>query len=102
MAGLDIDPLSTRPVPHDGQAHCRLCATVDPHAGHDWCPAVSGLVCDSCCHRVLLGDMGRLALAALDPTDDGEGAGQCAGCERGQQWFAIHVLGHVPRGTLPS
>jgi hypothetical protein len=65
MAGLDTDPLPFAPPPRDGQAHCRLCATTEPDADHDWCRAASGLVCEACCHRVLLGDFGRIVASAL-------------------------------------
>jgi hypothetical protein len=102
MAGLDTDPLPFKPSPQDGQARCRLCATSDPRAEHDWCRAVSGLVCQDCCHRVLLGDLGRLMAITYGGGDVELGLGACAECERGQRWFAHQVLGVVTRGALPS
>jgi hypothetical protein len=102
MAGLDTDPLPLTPVPQDGQARCRLCATGDPDAGHDWCRAVSGLVCEACCHRVLLGDFGRVMAVAFGAADAEPSLGACAECERGQRWFARQVLGAVTHGNLPS
>ena len=102
MAGLDTDPLQLTPAPHDGLAHCVLCATVDPHAEHDWCRAISGLVCEACCQRVLVGDLGRLMAAMLGASDAEPQFGPCAECERGTRWFARHILGHLADGTLPS
>lgn len=108
MAGLDTEPLEPRPAPHDGQALCRVCATPDADADHDWCAAASALVCKTCCQRLLLGDVGRMmAISAgvAEPDEDG-GSGQplvaCAECERGQRWFADHVLGFMTRDSLPS
>lgn len=105
MAGLDTDPLERTRLPHDGQARCRVCASAEADAGHEWCPEVSGLVCRACCQRILLGDLGRvmamaLGIAAGDEPSDGLGA--CAECERGGQWLAQHALGLVGGDSLPS
>jgi hypothetical protein len=102
MAGLDTDPLHQAPPLQDGEARCRLCATAEPEAEHDWCRAASGLVCDACCHRVLLGDLGRIMAAAFGGADPDDSLGACAECERGQRWFARQVLGAVTPRTLPS
>lgn len=106
MAGLDTDPLQTRPEPHDGQALCRVCSSADAEAGHDWCAAASGLVCRTCCQRLLLGDVGRMmavSMGVAEPEDeDREPLGACAECERGRRWFAQHMLGFMARGSLPS
>jgi hypothetical protein len=103
MAGLDTEPLSYPDPPHDGQARCRVCATGSPEAGHEWCDALSGLVCADCCQTVLLGDLGRLLAMTLDGRAEPVIAqSACARCERGQRWFAGHVLGVMTRGTLPS
>ena len=105
MAGLDTDPLDLRPDPHDGLAVCLVCATPDADAEHDWCAAESGLVCRTCCQRLLLADVGRLmaiSMGVAPPEDGPDALGACADCERGRRWFADHVLGYMSRGTLPS
>jgi hypothetical protein len=106
MAGLDTEPLEPRPEPHDGLALCRVCATPDADAGHDWCEAAGGLVCRTCCRRRLLGDVGRMmavSAGVAEPDEDTFGAlGACATCERGQRWFARHVLGFMTRGSSPN
>jgi hypothetical protein len=106
MAGLDTDPL--RPVhrPHDGQARCRVCTDADAAAEHEWCAAVSGLVCRSCCQRILLGDLGRLMAVAAGAValgdDTGEDPGACASCERGGRWLAHNALGLTDSRRMPS
>jgi hypothetical protein len=106
MAGLDADPLRPAPTAHDGQARCRVCTDADASAEHEWCAAVSGLVCRSCCHRFLLGDLGRvmaIALGAVGPGQDpGEDLGPCSTCERGGRWLAQNALGLTDRRTMPS
>lgn len=106
MATLDTSPLAQTSDRFDGEARCRLCATARPAAGHDWCPTVSGLVCDECCQHMLFGSLSRLMGAALSgasgTTDVGPLIGACASCERGQRWFAQHVLAMVQPGEQPS
>lgn len=102
MADLDTDPLSLTALPHDGEARCRLCASADAEARHDWCMAVSGLVCQTCCHRILLDDLGRLMSAAMGGCSSGDDALTCAECERGQRWIAGHVLGALRHGMWIS
>jgi hypothetical protein len=102
MAGLDTDPLHMARVAQDGQARCLLCSTVEPAAEHDWCRAASGLVCEDCCHRVLLGDLGRILASAFSGSGPDPELGACAECERGQRWFARQVLGAMTPRTLPS
>jgi hypothetical protein len=83
-----------------------VCATPDADAEHDWCAAASALVCRTCCQRLLLGDVGRLMAVSAGIAAPDEQApdplGACAECERGQRWFAQHVLGFMTRDSLPS
>jgi len=69
VAGLDHTPIDIdRPV-WDGQAVCRICATHDAEAEHEWCAATNALVCRDCCHRVLAGHVALIVtegVAALD------------------------------------
>lgn len=105
MAGLDTDPLTPETRPHDGQARCRVCTDADASADHEWCAAVSGLVCRTCCQRILLGDLGRVmaaAMGATGPLDDADGLGACATCERGGAWLAQNALGFSDSRTMPS
>lgn len=105
MAGLDAEPLKPRADPHDGVATCCVCTTADAEAEHDWCAATSGLVCRSCCQRLLLDDVGRLmaiSMGAAPPAETPEALGACAECERGRRWFAQHVLGYMTQGSAPS
>jgi hypothetical protein len=102
MADLDSEPLSRTAPPHDGEARCRLCASADPQAHHDWCEAVSGLVCQSCCNRILLRDLGRLMSAAMGACTSDDEPMTCANCERGQQWIAGYVLSTLGHGTWVS
>lgn len=102
MAGLDDEPLTHGPGRHDGMAACRLCSSTDASADHGWCAASGGLVCDSCCRRVLLGDVSGLRLPApeTDLADDAETIiSACLGCERGQRWYANLMLERVTRGV---
>ena len=104
MAGLDHTPIDTdRPV-WDGQAVCRICATHDAEAEHEWCAATNALVCRDCCHRVLAGHVALIVtegVAALDE-DVPASVEACAGCDRGRRWFASHVAGLMTRGTPPN
>lgn len=106
MAGLDTDPLRCEPAPHDGQARCRVCTDSDASAEHEWCAAVSGLVCRTCCHRILLSDLGRVMAVALGATGPGEDSpedlGACATCERGSLWLARNALGLTDSRSMPS
>jgi hypothetical protein len=102
MAQLDTDPLPQVEPPHDGMARCRRCATIDPGAGHDWCQATQGLVCESCCHHVLLGNLGRIMSGSFESDGSEQQLSVCAECERGQRWFASQVLDAVTPRHLPS
>jgi len=102
MADLDNEPLVRTALPHDGEARCRVCTCADAEARHDWCTTVSGLVCEECCHRILLGDIGRLMSAAMGGPAPDDAAPTCAECERGQRWVAGHVLGALRHGGRPS
>jgi hypothetical protein len=107
MAGLDADPLaSSAPRPHDGQARCCVCTDADASAEHEWCAAVSGLVCRTCCQRILLGDLGRVMAAAMGASepchDAAEALGPCAECVRGGRWLAQNALGLGDGRTMPS
>ena len=101
MADLDTDPLSRTALPHDGEVRCRLCASADPTACHEWCQAISGLLCESCCQRILLGDLERLMSAAMGGPLP-ESTLRCAECERGQRWITGHVLSAIRHVTRPS
>jgi hypothetical protein len=83
-------------------ARCRRCATVDPGAEHDWCEAAQGLVCESCCHHVLLGNLGKLMTGSLGADGLERELSVCAECERGQRWFAHQVLDAATPRQLPS
>lgn len=106
MAGLDTDPLRQPPHPHDGQARCRVCTDADASAEHEWCAAVSGLVCRSCCQHILLSDLGRVMAAAAGAIALADGAGEdlgtCASCERGGRWLAHNALGLTDSRRMPS
>ena len=90
---------------HDGALRCALCADASPDAGHDWCPAAEGLVCETCCRRVLLGKDTRLyAIAAtrVDGDDSVENLSvACFGCDRGRRWFAEQLHRRLGSGTEP-
>jgi hypothetical protein len=83
-----------------------VCTDADASAEHEWCEAVSGLVCRNCCHRILLGDLGRvmaIALGAVSPGEDpAQDLGPCATCDRGGKWLAQNALGLTDRRTMPS
>lgn len=106
MAGLDTDPLKPAARPHDGQARCHICTDADASAEHDWCAAVGGLVCRSCCQRILLNDLGRLmavAVGAVAADDDAaKDLGPCSECERGGRWLAHNALGLTDSRRMPS
>jgi hypothetical protein len=106
MAGLDTDPLRHTPRPHDGQARCAVCTDPDASAEHEWCKVVGGLVCRSCCQRILLGDLGHVMAVALGAVAPGvgpaEGPGACASCDRGGRWLARNALGLTGRWSMPS
>ena len=105
MADLDGVPLERVPPRHDGLAACRLCSSSDAAAGHAWCPAAGGLVCDTCCRRVLLGEDTRLyAIAATRPDGDETVetlVSACFGCERGRRWFSEQLQNRLGRGPAP-
>jgi len=102
MAELDLQPIPARPAPHDGEVRCGVCATADADAAHEWCPAVSRLVCDDCCHRTLIGDVGRHMAAAFAGAGQAPVVTACSRCERGQAWLAGEVLDAMANETLPS
>lgn len=104
MADLDRTPIAWTPDRHDGLAACRLCSSADAEAGHDWCPVTEGLLCESCCRRVLTGDAPGLTAAVADPDspDDLENViVTCISCERGRRWFAQQVGEYLGRGSAP-
>ncbi len=105
MADLDGVPLERVPPRHDGLAACRLCSSSDAGADHDWCPAAEGLVCETCCRRVLLGEDTRLyAIAAtrVDGDDSVENLSiACFGCDRGRRWFAEQLQRRLDGGAKP-
>jgi len=105
MAGLDETPLPMAAARHDGLASCRLCASGDAAADHDWCPAVGGLVCEACCRRALVGDDSRLyaiSAARAEGTETAEDlAAACMGCARGRRWFEEQLRLRRPEGGEP-
>jgi hypothetical protein len=104
MADLDRTPPERLPLRHDGLASCRLCASADAAAEHDWCPASEGLVCEACCRRVLLGDPSRLevAMGDADSPDVFETLiTTCLSCERAKRWYAEQVYGRFAGGVGP-
>lgn len=102
MAHLDLEPAPPAPEPHDGEVRCGVCASSDPAAAHEWCAATSRLVCDECCHRMLLTDMGRHMAAAFSGEGRQPVPTACTRCERGQAWLAGEVLDAMASKTLPS
>lgn len=105
MAGLDEWPLEIGPSRHDGVAACRLCASTKPDAGHEWCAASGGLICDECCRRVLLGDISRLRpwIPASDlPRHAEEIIGSCLVCERGRRRYVEHLHMRFSNGREPD
>jgi hypothetical protein len=79
---------------HDGSLRCMLCYDDSPAAGHDWCQAAGGLLCDECCTALLEGDPQRLvaviANAAHPVTLDALARG-CETCPRAEQ----NVMGSI-------
>lgn len=102
MAGLDNEPLTHCPDRHDGMASCRLCSSTDADAGHEWCAAREGLVCDDCCRLVLCGDIGFVR-----PPGPSSGLAEsaeviisaCLGCERGRRWYTDQLLRSFTHGA---
>ncbi len=104
MADLDRTPQARPQRRADGLASCRLCASVEAEADHDWCPASDGLVCAACCRRVLLGDVSRLAsaMADADSPDTFEAMmTACLGCDRAHSWYAEQVHRRFVGGAGP-
>lgn len=100
MARLDAFPIARPEQPHDGEVRCGMCGSADADSAHEWCPVASRLVCDTCCHRMLVGDMSRSMAAALFGIGAPE-SGACARCERGQKWLAGEVLDAMANGEMP-
>lgn len=100
MARLDRYPTRGMAEQHDGEVRCGECGSSDPAAAHEWCLASGRLVCEKCCHRTLLADIGRNMAAALFGHQVEE-AGACSTCERGQRWLAGEVLEAMADGELP-
>lgn len=103
MAGLDNEPLTPDRERHDGAAMCRLCSSTDAIAGHAWCAASGGLVCDDCCRSLLLGDARQ-----VPPTTASDLARRadmiisaCLECERGQRWYTEQLRLHFADGNVP-
>jgi hypothetical protein len=104
MADLDRTPQARQTQRHDGLASCRLCASADAAADHDWCPASEGLVCAACCRRVLLGDASPLetAMADADSPEAFEALiTACLGCDRAQRWYAEQIHRRFVGGPGP-
>lgn len=100
MARLDRSPMARPAEPHDGEVRCATCGSSDAEAAHEWCQLAGRLVCDSCCHRMLLGDMSRSMASVLFGAGP-VASGGCARCERGQRWLAGEVLDAMASGELP-
>jgi hypothetical protein len=83
-----------------------VCTDADASAEHEWCAAVSGLVCRSCCQRILLGDLGRMmaiVVGAVTPAaGEPDDLGPCSECERGGRWLANNALGLTDSRRMPS
>lgn len=102
MAKHDNTPIAhAASTQHDGAVRCGICATASSDAQHEWCPMSSSLICDSCCRRAIMGEMGR-HLSAVFGSGDPLASPQCMRCERGRAWLAGEVLDAMVNETLPS
>lgn len=101
MARAVLDT-GTAGLPYDGALRCLLCRDASPGAEHGWCPAARGMVCDSCCRRLVSGDPGKLlgnlpedqqAIALLDMI------ASCADCPRLLERIAERTLAEEHPGS---
>lgn len=93
MADFDTDPLKMPAPRHDGQVICNVCGSTDLDSSHEWCARFDALLCDHCCHRLLL-----IGISDLESDQEDEPGSGCAACERGREWFTNQVFRHAIRG----